>query len=119
MANEAEEEEVAVDEHVAPAYMASAVLGFAEQSERIGARGARRPRGLVPPPCRMLMAAQEGQAMGLTTYLVEAGQKASPRAWKWPERIATNAPLTNFAVMYTLPRIAESDPDPPATPWKR
>ncbi len=37
MANEAEEEEVAVDEHVAPAYMASAVLGFAEQSERIGA----------------------------------------------------------------------------------
>lgn len=37
MAHEGEEEEVAVDEHVAPAYMASAVLGFAEQFERIGA----------------------------------------------------------------------------------
>ena len=37
MAREGEEEEVAVDEHVAPAYMASAVLGFAEQLERIGA----------------------------------------------------------------------------------
>lgn len=37
MAREGEEEEVAVDEHAAPAYMASAVLGFAEQLERIGA----------------------------------------------------------------------------------
>ena len=26
------------------------------------------------------------------------------------ERIATNAPLSNFAVMHVLPRIAESDP---------
>ena len=37
MAKEGAEEEVSVDEHVAPAYMASAVLGFAEQFERIGA----------------------------------------------------------------------------------
>ena len=37
LAHEAEEEEVAVDEEVAPAYMANAVLGFAEQFERIGA----------------------------------------------------------------------------------
>ncbi len=37
MAHEGQAEEVAVDEHVAPAYMASAVLGFAEQLERIGA----------------------------------------------------------------------------------
>ena len=36
MAHEGEDEEVAVDQHAAPAYMASAVLGFAEQSERIG-----------------------------------------------------------------------------------
>jgi hypothetical protein len=26
------------------------------------------------------------------------------------ERVATNAPLSNFAVMHALPRIAESDP---------
>ena len=36
-AENAEDEEVAVDEHAAPAYMASAVLGFAEQLERIAA----------------------------------------------------------------------------------
>ena len=37
MAREGATEEVAVDEHAAPAYMASAVLGFSEQLERIGA----------------------------------------------------------------------------------
>ena len=37
MAHEGEKEEVAVDSHAAPAYMASAVLGFSEQLERIGA----------------------------------------------------------------------------------
>jgi NhaP-type Na+/H+ or K+/H+ antiporter len=37
MAREGEEEEVAVGEETAPAYMASAVLGFAEQLERMGA----------------------------------------------------------------------------------
>ena len=37
MAQEGEAEEVAVDDDAAPAYMASAVLGFAEQFERIGA----------------------------------------------------------------------------------
>ena len=37
LAEEGEDEEVAVDEHAAPAHMASAVLGFAEQFERIGA----------------------------------------------------------------------------------
>ena len=36
-AREGEAEEVAVEEHSAPAYMASAVLGFSEQLERIGA----------------------------------------------------------------------------------
>ena len=37
LAHQGEQEEVAVDDDVAPAYMASAVLGFAEQLERIGA----------------------------------------------------------------------------------
>jgi enoyl-CoA hydratase/carnithine racemase len=53
--------------------------------------------------------AEEGQAMGLTTYLVETG-KGFAKGLELAERIATNAPLTNFAVMHTLPRIAESDP---------
>ena len=53
--------------------------------------------------------ATEGQALGLSHYLVEpkAGlQKGIALA----KRIAENAPLTNFAVMQVLPRIAESDP---------
>ncbi|OZC03500.1 cation:proton antiporter [Rubricoccus marinus] len=37
MARQAENEEVALDENVAPAWMATAVLGFAEQAERMGA----------------------------------------------------------------------------------
>ena len=53
--------------------------------------------------------AEEGQSMGLTTYLVDAG-KGFAKGLELAQRIAANAPLTNFAVMHALPRIAESDP---------
>jgi enoyl-CoA hydratase/carnithine racemase len=53
--------------------------------------------------------AEEGQAMGLTTYLVESG-KGFAKGLELAQRIAGNAPLTNFAVMHALPRIAEMDP---------
>ncbi len=53
--------------------------------------------------------ADEGQAMGLTTYLVEAG-KGFAKGLELAQRIAANASLTNFAVMQALPRVAESDP---------
>jgi (methylthio)acryloyl-CoA hydratase len=53
--------------------------------------------------------AEEGQAMGLTTYLVETG-KGFAKGLELAKRIAANAPLTNFAVMHALPRIAEIDP---------
>jgi enoyl-CoA hydratase/carnithine racemase len=53
--------------------------------------------------------AEEGLAMGLTTYLVDAG-KAYAQGMELAQRIATNAPLTNFAVMQILPRISEMDP---------
>jgi enoyl-CoA hydratase/carnithine racemase len=53
--------------------------------------------------------AEEGQTMGLTTYLVEPG-KGYAKGLELAQRIATNAPLSNFAVMQALPRIAESDP---------
>jgi len=53
--------------------------------------------------------ADEGQAMGLTTYLVETG-KGFAKGLDLAQRIAGNAPLTNFAVMQALPRIAEMDP---------
>ena len=53
--------------------------------------------------------ADEGQAMGLTTYLVEPG-KGFAKGLDLAQRIAGNAPLTNFAIMQALPRIAEMDP---------
>ncbi len=55
------------------------------------------------------LSAEEGQAMGLTAYLVEPG-KGFAKGLELAQRIATNAPLTNFAVTQALPRIAESDP---------
>jgi enoyl-CoA hydratase/carnithine racemase len=53
--------------------------------------------------------AEEGQAMGLTTYLVEQG-RGFAKGLELATHIAGNAPLTNFAVMQALPRIAEMDP---------
>jgi enoyl-CoA hydratase/carnithine racemase len=53
--------------------------------------------------------AEDGQAMGLTTYLVEAGEGFA-KGLELAQLIAGNAPLTNFAVMHALPRIAEMDP---------
>jgi enoyl-CoA hydratase/carnithine racemase len=50
--------------------------------------------------------AEEGQAIGLTTYLVDHG-KGFAKGLELAQRIAGNAPLTNFAVMHALPRIAE------------
>jgi len=53
--------------------------------------------------------AEEGQAMGLTHFLVGPG-KGLAKGIELAERIAENAPLTNYAVTHVLPRIAESDP---------
>ena len=47
--------------------------------------------------------------MGLTQFLVGNG-KGLAKGIELARRIAENAPLTNFAVMHVLPRIAESDP---------
>jgi enoyl-CoA hydratase/carnithine racemase len=49
--------------------------------------------------------AVEGQAIGISQYLVEAGHGLE-KAFALAERIAVNAPLSNFAVMHALPRIA-------------
>ena len=54
--------------------------------------------------------AKEGQAMGLSQFLVGNG-KGLAKGIELAKRIAENAPLTNFAVMHALPRIAESDPE--------
>jgi enoyl-CoA hydratase/carnithine racemase len=53
--------------------------------------------------------AEEAQAIGLSTYLVEPG-KGFAKGLELARRIAGNAPLTNFAVMHALPRIVEMGP---------
>ena len=54
--------------------------------------------------------AQEGFAIGVSQYVVEAGQGLA-KAFALAERIAANAPLSNFAVMHALPRLADMAQD--------
>jgi (methylthio)acryloyl-CoA hydratase len=53
--------------------------------------------------------AAEGVAYGFSQYLTEAGG-ALAKAMELAERVAANAPLTNFAVLQALPMIAEANP---------
>jgi enoyl-CoA hydratase/carnithine racemase len=54
--------------------------------------------------------AEEGQAVGLSTYLEQPG-KGFAKAMELARKIAGNAPATNFALMHALPRIAELGQD--------
>ncbi len=51
--------------------------------------------------------AEEGQAIGLSNYLVDDGWGLG-KAYELAERIASNAPLSNFAITQALPRIADT-----------
>src|SRR5437868_13874704 len=53
--------------------------------------------------------ATEGAAYGFSQYLTEEG-RALPKAIELATKVATNAPLTNFAVLQALPMIAEANP---------
>jgi enoyl-CoA hydratase/carnithine racemase len=50
--------------------------------------------------------AAEGHGAGISQYLVEPG-KGVETAMALAEKIAGNAPMTNFGVMHVLPRIAD------------
>ena len=50
--------------------------------------------------------AAEGLGIGLSQYVVEDG-KGLEKALALAAKIAVNAPLSNFAVMHALPRIAD------------
>ena len=54
--------------------------------------------------------AVDGERVGFAQYLVPAGT-AFDKALELAKRIATNAPLTNYALMHALPRIAEQTAD--------
>jgi enoyl-CoA hydratase/carnithine racemase len=53
--------------------------------------------------------AEDGHAMGLSTYLTEPGEGFA-KGLALAQRIAGNTALTNFAITHILPRIAETDP---------
>jgi len=53
--------------------------------------------------------AEEGLPLGFAQYLVEDGAGYA-KGLELAHKIAGNAPLTNFAVIQALPRIAEADP---------
>ena len=54
--------------------------------------------------------AVDGERIGLAQYHVPTGT-ALEKALDLAQRIATNAPLTNYALMHALPRIAEQPAD--------
>jgi len=54
--------------------------------------------------------AEDGERAGFAQYLVPEGQ-AFDKAVELARRIAGNAPLTNYALMHALPRIAEQPAD--------
>ena len=94
---------------------ASAYYGLPEGQRGIfvgGGGSARIPRLIGVARMTDLMMtgrvydADEGQAVGLTQYRVPDGQ-ALVQALALAERIAGNAPMSNFAVMHALPRIAD------------
>ena len=54
--------------------------------------------------------AAEGQAMGLSTYLVGPGEGLA-KGLALAQKIAANAPMSNYAVIQALPRISELSPE--------
>lgn len=54
--------------------------------------------------------AAEGQSTGLSTYLVQPGEGLA-KGLALAQKIAANAPMSNYAVIQALPRIAELAPE--------
>ncbi|HSV83689.1 MAG TPA: crotonase/enoyl-CoA hydratase family protein [Ramlibacter sp.] len=54
--------------------------------------------------------AEEGERAGFAQYLVPQGE-AFAKALELARQVARNAPLTNYALMHALPRIAEQPAD--------
>jgi (methylthio)acryloyl-CoA hydratase len=80
-----------------------------------GGGSVRLPRLIgVPRMADMMLtgrvySATEGASYGFSQYLTEAGGSLS-KALELADRVAANAPLTNFAVLQALPMIAEANP---------
>jgi enoyl-CoA hydratase/carnithine racemase len=106
--------ELAVAAHVRVAET-SAFYGLPEGQRGIfvgGGGSARIPRliGAARMADMMLTGrvydAEEGLRIGLSQYVVEAGAGLD-KGFELARKIASNAPLSNFAVLHALPRIAD------------
>ena len=62
--------------------------------------------------------ADEGQAIGLSHYLVAAGEGLA-RGVELARRIAENSPIANFGIMHALPRIGHDPRYPVTSNWPR
>lgn len=96
----------------------SAYYGLPEGSRGIyvgGGGSVRLPRliGVARMMDMMLTgrtySAEDGQVMGLTTYITDIGQGLA-KGVELALRVAGNTHLTNFAITHALPRIAEAAP---------
>ncbi len=83
----------------------------------VGGSGSVRIPRLIGVACMMdmmltgrVLDADTAERAGLVQYRVPAGQ-ALDKAVTLARRIAANAPLTNYALMHALPRIAEQPAD--------
>jgi enoyl-CoA hydratase/carnithine racemase len=79
----------------------------------VGGGGSARIPRLVGVPCMTdmmmtgrVLTADEGQQRGISQYLVAPGLGLQT-AFGLARKVAGNAPLSNFAVMHALPRIAD------------
>ena len=83
---------------------------------RVVADGVRHPVRTVDRDresvdgARVARGSQDGERIGMAQYLVPQGQ-AFDKAFELAVRVAENAPLTNYALMHALPRIAEQPAD--------
>jgi (methylthio)acryloyl-CoA hydratase len=57
-----------------------------------------------------VLSAEEGHALGLSHYLTGPGEGLN-LALELGKKVATNSPVTNFAVLQALPRIAQAESD--------
>ena len=56
-----------------------------------------------------VLSAEEGHSAGLSHYLTDPGEGLA-LALELAKKVATNSPVTNFAVVQALPRIAQASP---------
>jgi len=57
-----------------------------------------------------VLSAEEGQALGLSHYFTDPGEGLH-KALEIAQKVANNSPVTNFAVLQALPRIAQAGPE--------